>query len=189
MGLDMYAFSLEHSPAFTRPHDILNYRIPAEGKGLPAGRIVLGMDDEMYALMARALPPEAIALLGPPSAFSSSLDVGSQFLDSKFVLPGSTLIHRWRKHPNLHGWMERRWRGMPWHRGANKAFNYATRLPLDEQTLDALEHAVRQGQLPPTAGPQFGESWASEQESDLEFIAKAREALAAGKYVYYTSWW
>ena len=43
--------------------------------------------------------------------------------------------------------------------------------------------------LPKTTGFFFGESDGSEQEDDLEFIAKAREALAADKFVYYTSWW
>src|SRR5690606_13196367 len=46
MGLDMYAFSLERSPAFDTPHHILNYRIPAGGKELPDGPIALGTDPQ-----------------------------------------------------------------------------------------------------------------------------------------------
>ena len=56
-------------------------------------------------------------------------------------------------------------------------------------TNSTVEHTVRHGRLPKTTGFFFGESDGSELEDDLDFIAKAREALAADKFVYYTSWW
>jgi hypothetical protein len=43
--------------------------------------------------------------------------------------------------------------------------------------------------LPCTAGFFFGESDGSEKHDDLQFVAKAREALAAGLTVFYSSWW
>lgn len=191
MGLDMYAFSLERSPTFTTTHDVLNYRIPADGKELPHGPIALGTDPQMLEELSELLGFDIRAEmgLGQPAAFSPTLDAGSMFLDSKYVLPGSTLLHRWRKHPDFHGWMHRRWRGMPWHRGANGEFNSCTRLPLSTVDLDNLENAVRTDQLPRTTGQFFHESSGTEQQDDLAFIAAARKELAAGKFVYYTSWW
>lgn len=180
MGLDMYAFSLDRSEAFATPRDVLNYRAPAVGKDLPTGNIILGAID--------GFEKELATLLGPNFSHTLSPDVGADFLDSKYVLPGSTLLHRWRKHPNLHGWMQRLWRVARTGK-LDKPFNHKQRVPLDTQALDALEHAVKHRQLPPTTGPFFDVSRASEQERDLEFIAAARAELAAGKFVYYTSWW
>lgn len=164
MGLDMYAFSLDRSAAIATPRDVLKYRAPRSGKELPEGFLVLD---------------------GPGPGY----DLGAEFLDSKYVLPGSALLQQWRKHPALHGWMERHWRSMQWHKGGKKAFNKTERVPLDVQALDALEHAVRHGLLPKTDGFFFGESEGTEQAEDLAFIAAARAELAAGKFVYYTSWW
>ena len=163
MGLDMYAFSLDRSEAFAKPRDVLNYRAPAGGKELPT--LIIGQFE----------------LTGIP-------DHGAELLDSNRLLEGSTLLHRWHKHPDLHGWMERRWNSLRWHKKP-QMFNSQERVPLTVQDLDDLEHTVRHGRLPKTTGFFFGESDGSEQEDDLEFIAKAREALAAGKFVYYTSWW
>lgn len=182
MGLDMYAFSLDRSPVFSNAQDVLNYRIPTQGKDLPEGMIALGMDAEQFAQLAEMLGPEIFDL---PTSFSPSMDVGSEFLDSKYVLPGSRLLQRWRKHHDLHSWMERRWRAMPWHRGANGSFNFKTRVVLNARDLDALEHLVINSQLPKTPGYSID----TPMEDDLAFIAAARAELAAGKFVYYTSWW
>ena len=53
----------------------------------------------------------------------------------------------------------------------------------------ALEEAVRSGYLPQTTGFFFGISDGSEADDDLTFIAKAREAIAEGLTVFYSSWW
>mgnify|MGYP002652510931 CR=1 FL=1 len=55
--------------------------------------------------------------------------------------------------------------------------------------LDRLEADIRAGNLPPTSGFFFGETDGSETNDDLEFIAKARGAIANGKTVFYDSWW
>jgi hypothetical protein len=91
----------------------------------------------------------------------------------------------WRKHPNLHGWMEELYfrRG-----GTNKDFNCSA-VRLEPAHLDALEQAVRRDALPHTTGFFFGVSRPAEKERDFEFIRKAREAFTAGKQVFYTSWW
>jgi hypothetical protein len=51
---------------------------------------------------------------------------------------------------------------------------------LTASDLDRLEADVKAGKLPHTQSFFFGESDGTETEDDLAFIAKAREALAAG---------
>jgi len=91
----------------------------------------------------------------------------------------------WRKHPNLHGWMERLYRTK---RGKKKSFNLVT-VRLDNHDLDALEAIVNADQLPFTEGFFFGESHPEDKQDDLDFIQKARAALKQGKKAYYISWW
>jgi hypothetical protein len=55
--------------------------------------------------------------------------------------------------------------------------------------IDLLEAAVKGKELPTTSGFFFGYSDGSEIEDDLLFIRKARQALAEGLTLYYTSWW
>lgn len=97
----------------------------------------------------------------------------------------ATELHYWRKHPNLHGWMERLYRDKG---GVADSFN-CVNLVLTAEDLDRLEGAIRGRRLPHTTGFFFGESDGSEQADDLSFIAKARMAIAAGATVVYSSWW
>lgn len=90
----------------------------------------------------------------------------------------------WRKHPNLHGWME----GLYRQKGGTKEFNCTT-VQLTSGDIDQLEHVVRKGALPQTCGFFFGISDGSEREHDLDFIAEARAAFAKGLAVYYHAWW
>jgi len=96
-------------------------------------------------------------------------------------------IHYWRKHPNLHGWMQ----DLYYEKGGkgNDFNGDCVVLTLDD--LDCLEHDLKQFDLPDTSGFFFGNSASDDDElkDDLEFVAKAREAIANGKTVYYTSWW
>ena len=62
-------------------------------------------------------------------------------------------------------------------------------LQLTSEDLDQLETAIRNHSLPSTSGFFFGSSDGSEITDDLSFVAKAREALAAGLTVFYSSWW
>lgn len=94
-------------------------------------------------------------------------------------------IHYWRKHPDLHGWMERLYRDKG---GEQETFN-CVNLQLTAGDLDSLEADVKQKRLPETNGFFFGQSDGAELVDDLLFIAKAREALAAKLTVFYTSWW
>jgi hypothetical protein len=94
-------------------------------------------------------------------------------------------IFCWRKHPNLHGWMESLYLRKG---GEAESFNCVA-VRLDPDDLDALELAVNHNILPETQGFYFGVSDGSEKADDLRFIHKARDALANGKSVLYTSWW
>ena len=94
-------------------------------------------------------------------------------------------IFYWRKHPDLHGWMERLYREKG---GEAEDFNLATVI-LDLEDLERLEAVVRCEQLPHTEGFFFGHSEPGDAESDLNFIAAARKAIAEGLTVYYKAWW
>lgn len=98
---------------------------------------------------------------------------------------GETEIAYWRKHPNLHGWMEQLYRSKG---GEAEDFNQTT-VRIDADDLDALEKAIDENGLPETTGFFFGETRPEEIELDRAFISAARAALAEGDYVYYDSWW
>lgn len=94
-------------------------------------------------------------------------------------------LHYWRKHPDLHGWMEELYYRKG---GKSDCFNCVT-VALTLEDLDRLEKVVRNRELPETSGFFFGQSCNEDLEGDLEFIAKARTAIADGKIVFYDSWW
>mgnify|MGYP003346690843 FL=1 len=94
-------------------------------------------------------------------------------------------VHYWRKHPNLHGWMQNLYENKG---GTSDSFN-GDCVVLTESDLDNLEYDINRGQLPDTQGFFFGNSDGDEVNDDLDFVNKARTAIAEGKTVYYTSWW
>lgn len=98
---------------------------------------------------------------------------------------GAQELHYWRKHPNLHGWMERLYREKG---GTAPEFN-CVNVQLTVDDLDRLETAIRNDALPPTTGFFFGSSDGCAVADDLAFIAGARRALEAGLSIFYSSWW
>jgi len=106
-------------------------------------------------------------------------------------------ISYWRKHPNLHGWMEQLWHKK---RGAENnpvvedadgmgTFN-GIELELTWEDLEDLERAVTHKQLPATSGFFFGNpSDEHYYESDLSFIKNAKAELFLGLKVFYNSSW
>jgi hypothetical protein len=94
-------------------------------------------------------------------------------------------VHYWRKHPDLHGWMENLYRKKG---GRQPEFNCDS-VVLTIADIDLLEIAVKRKELPTTSGFFFGHSDGSEIEDDLLFIRKARQALTEGLTIFYTSWW
>lgn len=123
----------------------------------------MGLD--MYALSTKAKP-------------TTEVDFSTKNFET-------TDLHYWRKHPNLHGWMQNLYdmKG-----GTSDSFN-GDCVVLDSEDLDNLEQDIKDGNLPDTSGFFFGQTDGDEVDGDLEFVAKAREAIKNGMTVYYTSWW
>lgn len=96
-------------------------------------------------------------------------------------------IAYWRKHHDLHGWMEKLYRAKG---GDVDSFNcIPVRLTLED--LKALEQDLMDSALPETTGFFFGNNPPDEDSlrEDLVFVAKARAEIAMGREVYYDSWW
>ena len=95
-------------------------------------------------------------------------------------------IAYWRKHPNLHGWMEK----LAHEKGLEYQTFNGVELELTWEDLVILERAVIHGQLPETVGFFFGNDSDDEyREQDLEFIRQARAELFVGLKVFYNSSW
>ena len=91
----------------------------------------------------------------------------------------------WRKHPNLHGWMEQLYR----EQGGEGDFN-GDELELTWDDLTQLEEDIQEGRLPATTGFFFGD--ASDEyykAQDLEFVKQAKADLLCGLKVFYNSSW
>jgi len=97
-------------------------------------------------------------------------------------------IAYWRKHPNLHGWMEKLWREKE-NPPSDQSFN-GIELELTWEDLEDLERAITHDQLPYTEGFFFG-SPADDyyKDQDLAFIREARSDLFLGLKVFYNSSW
>ena len=121
----------------------------------------------------------------------------NEFVNPKLTKPVE--ISYWRKHPNLHGWMEQLWREKRYQTQPLDAtepvnedsdtFN-GIELELTREDLDQLERDVAEGFLPETTGFFFGE--ASDEyykPQDLEFVKQARMNLFLGLRVFYNSSW
>lgn len=102
----------------------------------------------------------------------------------------------WRKHPNLHGWMEARWieklaaqgikpEDSPW----GSSFN-GVELELTIEDLEALERDIREQKLPATQGFFFGNNSDDHYfEQDIAFIYEAKADILCGLKVFYNSSW
>jgi hypothetical protein len=93
-------------------------------------------------------------------------------------------IAYWRKHPDLHGWMENLYREKG---GREKSFN-GDLVVLTLKDLDRLEEDILRKNLPKTTGFFFGESGEISLK-DLEFVLEARKAIQEGDTVFYDSSW
>lgn len=99
-------------------------------------------------------------------------------------------IAYWRKHPNLHGWMEQLWREKNTLGSSDDPMFNGLELELTWEDLDKLEYAVKNNGLPGTRGFFFGDD-ADEyyKDQDLEFIKNARAEIFCGLKVFYNSSW
>lgn len=93
----------------------------------------------------------------------------------------------WRKHHDLHGWMERLYREKG---GTKESFN-CVKVRLTKEDLERLAADVMANKLPETTGFFFGNNPpnADSIEQDMAFIGKALVAILQGDAVYYDSWW
>jgi len=95
-------------------------------------------------------------------------------------------IAYWRKHPNLHGWMEDLYR----ERGGEAEMFNGVELELFWEDIEQLEEDITNGRLPSTTGFFFGDNSDDYYRSqDLEFIRQARAEIFTGLKVFYNSSW
>jgi hypothetical protein len=137
----------------------------------------MGLD--MYAYVA--------ARAGQQNEFyeGAEFDQNSKDFVNKTVTKPRELAY-WRKHPNLHGWMEKL--------AEQKHLEYdnfnGIELELTAEDLDNLERTIKKRQLPSTSGFFFGDpSDEHYRKQDLEFIKNARAELFMGLKVFYNSSW
>ena len=98
-------------------------------------------------------------------------------------------IAYWRKHPNLHGWMEQLWKSRNGGNCDSANFN-GIELEITWEDLEVLELDVIAGTLPSTSGFFFGnEADEHYKEQDLKFVRDARAELFCGLKVFYNSSW
>jgi hypothetical protein len=101
-----------------------------------------------------------------------------EFVNPKVKKPRE--ICYWRKHPNLHGWMEQLW--IEKSDARNEDFN-GVELELTWEDLERLERDI-------LAGFFFGsDSDDYYREQDLKFIKDAKAELFCGLKVFYNSSW
>ncbi|KXS20928.1 phosphoglycerate kinase [Gonapodya prolifera JEL478] len=96
-------------------------------------------------------------------------------------------LHYWRKHHDLHGWIEQMYRRKG---GRERSFN-GTLVRITLEDLDQLERDIKARFLPPTTGFFFGNSPPNDEsdKDDFEFISKARKTIQEGKAIYYMPSW
>lgn len=93
----------------------------------------------------------------------------------------------WRKHPNLHGWMQKLWEA----KGGNGDFN-GDELELTWEDIDMLEKDIKSGVVAglDTTGFFFGNpSDDYYYEADLKFCIDAKAECFLGRKVFYNSSW
>lgn len=99
-------------------------------------------------------------------------------------------IAYWRKHPNLHGWMEQLWCSR--NPDADEYRFNGIELELTWEDIERLENDIKTGVIAKmgTTGFFFGSpSDDYYYEKDLEFVRNAKAELFIGLKVFYNSSW
>ena len=99
----------------------------------------------------------------------------------------------WRKHPNLHGWMEKLWIEKTSRQtdrdDRDSGFN-GIEMELTWEDIERLEQAILGNDLPNTTGFFFGEpSCDYYRDQDLAFVRNAKAEIFCGLKVFYNSSW
>lgn len=90
----------------------------------------------------------------------------------------------WRKHPNLHGYIEQLYR----ERGGSEEFN-CIEFELEKEDLENILKNSKENTLPKTTGFFFGESCEEDNEQTIEVMKKAIKLVNEGEKIFYNSWW
>jgi hypothetical protein len=95
-------------------------------------------------------------------------------------------IAYWRKFNALHGWMHDQAVDL----GFDGEFNCVP-VQLSPMLIDQLEDDLKHDMLKPRGGFFFGDQtiYPEDVEATVKFIEAARAEFAAGREVYYDSWW
>jgi len=123
----------------------------------------------------------------------------TEYWENSYIFDGEVVstctkpkeIMYWRKHPNLHGWLENLWerKGRPGAERDSDTFN-GIELELTWEDLMELEYDIAHKALPSTTGFFFGDdSDEYYKAQDLEFVKQAKADLFLGLKVYYNSSW
>jgi hypothetical protein len=121
-------------------------------------------------------------------AFAVNADSVGEYVTDVALGDGAEQISYWRKFNALHGWMEDLYRLKG---GTRHDFNCTT-VRLDLKDLDRLEMDVGANKLVPRNGFFFGDTstiYPEDLESVADFVKLSRQSIAAGKAVFYDSWW
>ena len=119
--------------------------------------------------------------------YAWSVDENDVISETKFNEESDKVeIFRWRKHHNLHGWMEK----LYYDKNGEGEFNCVP-VRLHVSDLIELQSVILAHGLPKTEGFFFGDNPPDEDsdEQDLLFIAKALSEINRGRAVFYDSWW
>ena len=102
----------------------------------------------------------------------------------------TTELAYWRKHPNLHGWMEQLWRSKNDKFSVDDPMFNGVELELTFEDIMQLEEDIKNGNLPATSGFFFGSNSDDYYKAqDLEFVYEAKSRLFLGQKVFYNSSW
>lgn len=107
--------------------------------------------------------------------------------DTDYEDPSRQDIAYWRKHPNLHGWMQNLWEA----RGGSGDFN-GDEVELTWEDIDMLERDIKSGEVSGlgTTGFFFGNPSDNHyREQDLQFCIDAKAECFLGRKVFYNSSW
>ena len=94
-------------------------------------------------------------------------------------------IGDWRKHANLHGYMENLYRKRG---GTAESFNCIP-LELTKEDCEEIIELSKDNNLELAEGFFWGASNEEDNEDTIEYMKKAIQAIEAGSKVYYDSWW
>ena len=117
---------------------------------------------------------------------------GYDFQKKESNQPEPRELAYWRKHPNLHGWMERLWHEKGCPGSDDTAMFNGVELELTSEDIDRLEQDLLANRVSAlcTVGFFFGDASDDHyREQDLAFVREARADLFMGLRVFYNSSW